>query len=104
MSSMNYARLRNERNARWLRPIVLSFLFLLMLSVTLGGLVCEAEDNGSIADSNFIRAGEIGGGNITPVMDDDFYRREGVASGDLVFAYVDTSDSTDSIDSVLQVL
>ncbi|HKQ49010.1 MAG TPA: hypothetical protein VJZ71_13140 [Phycisphaerae bacterium] len=97
-------QIRKSRSTRWLRPMSLSFLLFLVLGVTLGGFVCETEPNDNMGQSNFIRHNELASGGITPNGDGDFYRREGAAAGDLIFAYVDTSGSTTSIDSFLRIL
>ncbi len=74
----------------------------LYLVVVAGCIITETEENNVPATANLLRNGEVGGGDISPQTDVDFWRAPAKA-GDLVFAVVDTQDSTGSKDSYLQV-
>jgi thrombospondin type 3 repeat protein len=78
----------------------------LLLLVPTAAPTClqDTEPNDSAATSNLIRFGEFGQGANNPSTDEDFWRAPGASVGDLVFAYVDTDDSTMSDNSFLQVL
>ena len=66
--------------------------------------VAENESNNVPAVADPLFNGDVGLGNISPAGDGDIWKQEGpCAVGDLVFAYVDTQDSTGSMDSTLQL-
>jgi len=77
---------------------------LLLLPTMAPTCVIETEPNDTSGTSNMIRGGEVGQGDVDPVGDADFWRAGGADIGDLIFAYVDTQDSTMSDDSFLEVL
>ncbi len=64
--------------------------------------VAENEPNNAPATADPLFNGDVGLGNISPVGEGDIWKQEGpFAVGDLVFAYVDTQDSTGSTNSSL---
>jgi hypothetical protein len=65
----------------------------------------ETEPNDTIGSADLIRQGELGQGDVTPVMDADLWRAPGASVGNVVYAYVDTegADGGGSSDSFLEV-
>ena len=63
--------------------------------------VAESEPNGTAATADVVGA-SFGTGAISPIGDVDVWRTTGASIFDLVFAYVDTTGSTDT-DSSLDV-
>ena len=67
--------------------------------------VCETEPNNDVGTANLIRPDEfVDDGEISVLGDSDFWRAGGAVPGDLIFAYVDTQNSTNGFDSRLLVL
>ncbi|HPF37012.1 MAG TPA: thrombospondin type 3 repeat-containing protein [Phycisphaerae bacterium] len=65
-------------------------------------MVFEAEPtNDSIFTATELALGEMARGNIDPMTDVDFWYLPGNLAGDLVFAYVDTTSSSQGMDSML---
>ncbi len=94
------------------RRIRMHIVLVLMLTVewtpsaaradAIGGIILEPDD--STATATLIRLFEFGQSGISPAGEIDFWRTPGAAAGELIFAYVDTSSSNLSTDSVLDVL
>jgi hypothetical protein len=85
--------------ARRLGPLLLAAS---ALSLLLGAECRETEPNDSVANANRLRLAEYGSGEIGPELGDlDFWRLEGVAAGDLLFALADPLGSLESNDPVL---
>jgi hypothetical protein len=63
----------------------------------------ETEPNGTIGAADLIRQGEFGQGAINPIADVDYWRASGADIGDIVFAMVDTQNSTMSTQSDLRI-
>jgi len=101
------ANLKN-RDRRKAAPHRIPVLMLLAVGMTIPcmGPSCleESEPNDNTSEANLIRHGEAGNGAIGSVGDSDMWRTDGVEAGDLVFAYVDTQDSTVSLDSHFEVV
>jgi autotransporter-associated beta strand protein len=66
--------------------------------------VPEAEPNNSTGTATVLPSGAFGVAAISPANDTDFWVTTGAGAGDLIFAYVDTQDSTSSKDSTLTVI
>ena len=64
----------------------------------------ETEPNNSAATANVLAGGDYGTGNVSPAGDVDFWASGGAAVGELVFAQIDTGESTTGADSTLNVL
>ncbi len=68
----------------------------------IGGMLQEPDN--STGTASLIRLFEFAQSGISPAADKDIWRTPGAAVGELIFAYVDTSSSAASMDSVLDVL
>ncbi|GEM_PF-3061692 len=85
---------------------------LVMATIVMGGLIptmgpgcpSETEPNDVFNEADEIRFGSFSGGKIEPIADIDLWRRAEVQTGDLVYAYVDSSNSGASKDSFLTVV
>jgi len=97
-------QLANHHTRRTIsRALAIAMLACLTSSVR-ADFVAENEPNNLPADADELFNGDVGLGNISPVGEGDIWKQEGpFAVGDLVFAYVDTQDSTGSTDSTLQL-
>jgi hypothetical protein len=64
----------------------------------------EVEPTNTAATATALAASDYGTGGITPAADVDFWSGAGAAIGNLVFAHVDTGESSGGTDSTLNVL
>lgn len=87
-----------------LRLFILVGVLLLIFSVTPAVIADESEPNDSSATADVLTSpADADWGNISPTGDDDWWVMGGASVGDLIFVYIDTSGSSSSLDSVLDV-
>jgi hypothetical protein len=94
--------MREGQTSRRLKPRLKFAIACMLLAGITACPINETEDNDTPATANLLNAGDSGTGEINPLADVDFWRVPGARSGNLLFAYVDTSASTESKDSVLR--
>lgn len=87
-----------------LRLFILVGILLLIFSVTPAVFADESEPNNSAGQADALTPPtDADTGDISGVGDIDYWVMDGASVGDLIFAYVDTSGSSSSLDSELNV-
>ncbi|HWL92733.1 MAG TPA: cellulase family glycosylhydrolase [Phycisphaerae bacterium] len=85
-------------------PILAATAALCISSLAFAAEVEEVEPNDTGPTGTVLVAGDIGVGGIDPIAESDFWLISGVAASNVVFAYLDTSESDSSVDSDLAVV